>query len=73
MPTCSIPKWAGKMVKAHPAYSGTIMTATFQLVRELGWEYFEKLVEAARDAGAVLDRSAEETLARRARGHGRRQ
>src|SRR3954449_7819719 len=37
------PKWAGKMVKAHPAYSGTIMTATFQLVRELGWEYLEKL------------------------------
>src|SRR6201998_3027928 len=37
------PKWAGKMVKAHPAYSGTIMTATFQLVRELGWGYFEKL------------------------------
>jgi iron(III) transport system substrate-binding protein len=37
------PKWAGKMVKGHPAYSGTIMTATFQLVRELGWGYFEKL------------------------------
>jgi len=37
------PKWAGKMVKAHPAYSGTIMTATFQLVREFGWEYYEKL------------------------------
>src|SRR6202000_3500915 len=37
------PKGAGKMVKAHPAYSGTIMTATFQLVRELGWDYFEKL------------------------------
>ena len=37
------PKWAGKMVKGHPAYSGTIMTATFQLVRELGWEYMEKL------------------------------
>jgi len=36
-------KWAGKMVKAHPAYSGTIMTATFQLVREFGWEYYEKL------------------------------
>ena len=29
--------------KAHPAYSGTIMTATFQLVRKLGWEFFEKL------------------------------
>src|SRR6202045_1058344 len=37
------PKWAGKMVKGHPAYSGTIMTATFQIVRELGWEYLEKL------------------------------
>jgi iron(III) transport system substrate-binding protein len=36
-------KWAGKMVKGHPAYSGTIMTTTFQLVRELGWDYFEKL------------------------------
>ena len=39
------PRWAGKMVKGHPAYSGTIMTATFQLVRELGWEYFEKLAK----------------------------
>src|SRR5437762_7927088 len=28
------PKWAGKMVKGHPAYSGTIMTATFQMVRD---------------------------------------
>jgi iron(III) transport system substrate-binding protein len=37
------PKWAGKMVKGHPAYSGTIMTATFQQARDLGWEYFEKL------------------------------
>jgi iron(III) transport system substrate-binding protein len=37
------PKWAGKMVKGHPAYSGTIMTATYQMVRELGWDYFEKL------------------------------
>ena len=37
------PKWAGKMVKGHPAYSGTIMTATFQLVREFGWDYYEKL------------------------------
>ena len=39
------PKWAGKMVKAHPAYSGTIMTATFQIARELGWGYFEKLAK----------------------------
>ena len=39
------PKWAGKMVKAHPGYSGTIMTATFQMARDLGWEYFEKLAK----------------------------
>jgi iron(III) transport system substrate-binding protein len=37
------PKWAGKMVKAHPAYSGTIMNATFQIARDLGWSYLEKL------------------------------
>jgi iron(III) transport system substrate-binding protein len=37
------PKWTGKIVKAHPGYSGTIMTATYQIVRELGWEYLEKL------------------------------
>jgi len=46
------------MVKGHPAYSGTIMTATFQMVREFGWELFRKAVKAARDAGAVFDRSA---------------
>jgi iron(III) transport system substrate-binding protein len=39
------PKWMGKMVKAHPAYSGTIMTATFQIVREFGWQYLEKLAK----------------------------
>ena len=39
------PKWMGKIVKAHPAYSGTIMTATFQIVRELGWGYLEKLAK----------------------------
>src|SRR6187551_2768999 len=39
------PKWSGKMVKAHPAYSGTIMTATFQIARDLGWGYLEKLAK----------------------------
>ena len=39
------PKWKGKMVKAHPAYSGTIMNATFQVARDLGWDYFEKLAK----------------------------
>src|SRR5258706_1514409 len=37
------PKWSGKMVKAHPGYSGTIMTATFQISLDLGWDYLEKL------------------------------
>jgi iron(III) transport system substrate-binding protein len=36
-------KWSGKMVKAHPGYSGTIMTATFQISRDIGWQFFEKL------------------------------
>src|SRR5258708_1967495 len=39
------PKWQGKIVKAHPGYSGAIMTATFVLTRELGWSYFEKLAQ----------------------------
>src|SRR5207253_2734187 len=39
------PKWVGKIVKGHPGYSGTIMTATFQIARELGWDYFEKLAK----------------------------
>jgi iron(III) transport system substrate-binding protein len=39
------PKWIGKIVKAHPGYSGTILTSTFQTARDLGWEYFEKLAK----------------------------
>lgn len=39
------PKWTGKIVKAHPAYSGTIMNATFQIARDLGWDYLEKLAK----------------------------
>jgi iron(III) transport system substrate-binding protein len=56
------PKWAGKMVKAHPGYSGTIMTATYQLTQALGWEYLEKLakqrvmqVQSAADPPKKLD------------------
>src|SRR6201996_6310900 len=36
------PKWAGKMVKGHPAYSGTIMNATYEVARDIGWGFFEK-------------------------------
>jgi iron(III) transport system substrate-binding protein len=40
-----LPKWKGKIVKAHPGYSGTIMTATFEMVRDIGWGYYEKLAK----------------------------
>jgi iron(III) transport system substrate-binding protein len=40
-----LPKWKGKIVKAHPGYSGTIMTATYELVHKLGWGFFEKLAK----------------------------
>src|SRR5262245_35229483 len=39
------PKWTGKIVKAHPGYSGTILTATYQIARDIGWSYFEKLAQ----------------------------
>jgi iron(III) transport system substrate-binding protein len=39
------PKWAGKIVKGHPGFSGTIMTATYEMSRDIGWEYFEKLAK----------------------------
>ncbi|HLQ25331.1 MAG TPA: extracellular solute-binding protein [Acidiferrobacterales bacterium] len=41
------PKWKGKIVKAHPGYSGTIVTSTFQTARDLGWDYFDKLGKQA--------------------------
>ena len=37
------PKWSGKIVKAHPSYSGGIVTSTFQTVKAIGWDYIEKL------------------------------
>jgi iron(III) transport system substrate-binding protein len=39
------PRWKGKIVKAHPGYSGTILTATFEMVRDIGWEYYENLAK----------------------------
>jgi len=37
------PKWKGRIVKAHPGYSGTILTTTYALVKTLGWPFYEKL------------------------------
>jgi iron(III) transport system substrate-binding protein len=39
------PRWMNRLVKAHPSYSGTIMTSTYQIARDLGWDYFEKLAK----------------------------
>jgi iron(III) transport system substrate-binding protein len=39
------PKWAGKIVKAHPGFSGTVLTATYEMSRDIGWDYFEKLAK----------------------------
>jgi len=38
-------RWKGKIVKGHPGYSGTIMTATYQMQRDLGWSWFEQLAK----------------------------
>jgi iron(III) transport system substrate-binding protein len=39
------PKWKSKIVKSHPGYSGNTLTATFEMVRDIGWEYFEQLAK----------------------------
>ena len=39
------PKWKGRIVKAHPSYSGTILTTTYALAHALGWSFYEKLAE----------------------------
>src|SRR5262249_36297382 len=37
------PKWAGKIVKGHPGYSGTIMPATYEISRHIACEFFVTL------------------------------
>jgi iron(III) transport system substrate-binding protein len=39
------PEWRMRLVKAHPSYSGTIVTSTYVLTQMLGWEYLEKLAK----------------------------
>jgi len=39
------PKWKGKMVTAHPGYSGFIMTHVLAFVNLYGWEYFKELAK----------------------------
>jgi len=39
------PKWKGKMVTAHPGYSGVIATHVLALVNAYGWDYFKQLAQ----------------------------
>lgn len=55
------PKWRGKMVTAHPGYSGIIMTHVLALMNAYGLEYFKELaknklhlVQSANDPAMVI-------------------
>jgi len=39
------PKWKGKMVTAHPGYSGVIATHVLALEHLFGWDYFKQLAQ----------------------------
>ena len=55
------PRWKGKMVTAHPGYSGVIATHVLALVNLMGWDYFKQLgqnqlmmVQSANDPSTVV-------------------
>jgi iron(III) transport system substrate-binding protein len=55
------PKWKGKLVTAHPGYSGVIATHVLALVHLHGWDYFKQLgqnrvmlVQSAVDPAGVV-------------------
>ena len=55
------PRWKGKMVTAHPGYSGVIATHVLALVNLHGWDYFKALaanqlmlVQSANDPSGVV-------------------
>jgi iron(III) transport system substrate-binding protein len=39
------PKWSGKLVTAHPGYSGIIATHVLALVNLHGWDFFKQLAQ----------------------------
>ena len=39
------PKWKGRLVTAHPGYSGVIATHVLALVHLYGWDYFRQLAQ----------------------------
>src|SRR5206468_7403181 len=55
------PKWKGKLVTAHPGYSGVIATHVLALLNLYGWDYFKQLaqnrpmiVQSANDPSTVV-------------------
>jgi iron(III) transport system substrate-binding protein len=55
------PRWKGKLVTAHPGYSGVIATHVLALVHLHGWDYFKQLaqnqvmiVQSANDPATVV-------------------
>jgi iron(III) transport system substrate-binding protein len=55
------PRWKGKLVTAHPGYSGVIATHVLALSHLLGWDYFKALgqqnvmiVQSATDPAGVV-------------------
>ncbi|MBV9811172.1 MAG: extracellular solute-binding protein, partial [Acetobacteraceae bacterium] len=37
------PTWKDKIVLAHPAYSGSILSATYAIAQMLGWDFYRQL------------------------------
>lgn len=55
------PRWRGKLVTAHPGYSGIIMTHVLAVLNLYGWDYFRDLaknklhiVQSANDPAGVV-------------------
>jgi iron(III) transport system substrate-binding protein len=64
------PRWKSKMVKAHPAYSGSEMTADYELMKAFGWSYLQKLaaqsvmqVQSSTEPPKVLSRGEQAVMA----------
>ncbi len=39
------PRWKGKLVHAHPGYSGVVLTGMTGLLRAFGWDYYAALAK----------------------------
>ncbi len=63
------PRWKGKLVKAHPAYSGSEMTADYELMKAFGWSYLQRLgtqsimqVQSSTEPPKVLSRGEQPVM-----------